>query len=96
MGFDFVILAFTTIALMRHSRRTDLWRLLFQDGLVYFLVSFSTNAIPAVRNLCPFAVFRQLIHDFNKILNVLNLNCEQAVNFLLLISELTSAMILQP
>jgi hypothetical protein len=50
MGFDFIILIFTAVALLaRHSARTDLWKLLFQDGLVYFLVSFSTNCIPAVR-----------------------------------------------
>lgn len=48
MGFDFIILIFTAIALLsRHSARTDLWKLLFQDGLVYFLASFSTNCIPA-------------------------------------------------
>ncbi|KAJ6599284.1 hypothetical protein DFH09DRAFT_1243689 [Mycena vulgaris] len=35
----------------RHSARTDLWKLLFTDGLVYFVVSFSMNAIPAVLNL---------------------------------------------
>lgn len=52
MGFDFIILIFTAIALLaRHSARTDLWKLLFQDGLVYFLVSFSTNCIPAVLNV---------------------------------------------
>jgi hypothetical protein len=50
MAFDFLILVFTAIALLsRHSTRTDLWRLLFQDGLVYFLISFSTNCVPAVR-----------------------------------------------
>ncbi|KAF9534414.1 hypothetical protein CPB83DRAFT_756352 [Crepidotus variabilis] len=52
MAFDFLILVFTAIALLgRHSARTDLWRLLFQDGLVYFLISFSTNCIPAVLNI---------------------------------------------
>ncbi|KAF9485378.1 hypothetical protein BDN70DRAFT_903200 [Pholiota conissans] len=52
MGFDFIILVFTAIALLsRHSIRTDLWKLLFQDGLVYFLASFSTNCIPAVRRI---------------------------------------------
>ena len=49
MGFDLVILISTAAALLaRHSVRTDLWKLLFQDGLVYFIVSFSTNCIPAV------------------------------------------------
>ncbi|KJA24497.1 hypothetical protein HYPSUDRAFT_136022, partial [Hypholoma sublateritium FD-334 SS-4] len=52
MGFDFIILIFTAVALLsRHSARTDLWKLLFQDGLVYFLASFSTNCIPAVLNV---------------------------------------------
>ncbi|EDR14152.1 uncharacterized protein LACBIDRAFT_321968 [Laccaria bicolor S238N-H82] len=52
MGFDLIILIFTAVALLgRHSARTDLWKLLFQDGLVYFLVSFSTNCIPAVLNV---------------------------------------------
>ncbi|KAF8897289.1 hypothetical protein BD779DRAFT_366364 [Infundibulicybe gibba] len=52
MGFDLVILGFTAVALLaKHSARTDLWKLLFQDGLIYFLVSFSTNSIPAVLNV---------------------------------------------
>ncbi|PFH52681.1 hypothetical protein AMATHDRAFT_74138 [Amanita thiersii Skay4041] len=52
MAFDFIILVFTARALIaKHSFRTDLWRLLFQDGLVYFLISFSTNCIPAVLNV---------------------------------------------
>lgn len=50
MGFDLIILGFTAVALLaKHSARTDLWKLLFQDGLVYFFVSFSCNCIPAVR-----------------------------------------------
>ena len=52
MGFDFVILCFTAVALIsKHTARTDLWKLLFNDGLVYFLVTFSCNCIPAVRTL---------------------------------------------
>ncbi|KAF5321917.1 hypothetical protein D9619_000954 [Psilocybe cf. subviscida] len=51
-SFDFIILLFTAVALQsRHSARTGLWNLLFQDGLVYFIVSFSTNCIPAVLNV---------------------------------------------
>lgn len=49
MGFDFVILVCTFLALStKHTARTDLWKLLFTDGLVYFLVTFSANCIPAV------------------------------------------------
>ncbi len=52
MGFDFVILCFTAVALIsKHTARTDLWKLLFNDGLVYFVVTFSCNCIPAVRTL---------------------------------------------
>ncbi|KAF8665804.1 hypothetical protein AX16_000248 [Volvariella volvacea WC 439] len=62
MGFDFIILMFTAIALLsKHSARTDLWRLLFHDGLVYFLVSFTCNCIPAVLNVL----------DLNSIMNVI-------------------------
>ena len=74
MVFDFIILSFTAAALHRkHTARTDLWKLLFHDGLVYFLISFTMNCIPAVglstlycRNT------KQLI----QVLNVLNLNSE--------------------
>ncbi|KAE9399036.1 hypothetical protein BT96DRAFT_821154 [Gymnopus androsaceus JB14] len=49
MGFDFVILVYTFLALItKHTARTDLWKLLFHDGLVYFLVTFTANCIPAV------------------------------------------------
>ncbi|KAF7331926.1 hypothetical protein MKEN_00072900 [Mycena kentingensis (nom. inval.)] len=52
MGFDLVILITTAISLIaRHSARTDLWKLLFQDGLVYFVITFTTNCIPAALNL---------------------------------------------
>ncbi|KAI5894160.1 uncharacterized protein SCHCODRAFT_01080613 [Schizophyllum commune H4-8] len=52
IAFDFTVLIFTTVALTyKHSARTDLWKLLFQDGLVYFLLTFSSNCIPAVLNV---------------------------------------------
>ncbi|XP_006459880.1 hypothetical protein AGABI2DRAFT_67334 [Agaricus bisporus var. bisporus H97] len=52
MAFDFIILVFSAVALLgRHTARTDLWKLLFHDGLVYFLISFSMNCIPAVLNI---------------------------------------------
>jgi len=54
MAFDFTILLLTTIALYRFSYsgvRSDLWNLLFRDGLVYFLVTFSFNAVPAILNV---------------------------------------------
>ncbi|KAF8226507.1 hypothetical protein L208DRAFT_1425050 [Tricholoma matsutake] len=50
IGFDFIIFVFTAVVLLKKhsaSAQTDLWKLLFQDGLIYFLVSFSMNCIPA-------------------------------------------------
>jgi len=62
MGFDFIILAYTAVALfMKHSARTDLWKLLFQDGLGYFLITFTCNCIPAVL----------AVLDLNMIMNVI-------------------------
>ncbi|KXN87874.1 hypothetical protein AN958_07883 [Leucoagaricus sp. SymC.cos] len=52
MGFDLIILLFSAAALFRkHTAHTDLWKLLFHDGLVYFLISFTMNCIPAVLNV---------------------------------------------
>ncbi|EGO01741.1 hypothetical protein SERLA73DRAFT_120392 [Serpula lacrymans var. lacrymans S7.3] len=51
MGFDLVILIFTAIALGSHYKLSGLSTLLFTDGLVYFLVTFSFNTIPAVLNI---------------------------------------------
>ncbi|KAF9649649.1 hypothetical protein BDM02DRAFT_1785207 [Thelephora ganbajun] len=54
MAVDFTILVLTTVALYRFSysgTRSDLWTLLFRDGLVYFLVTFSFNAVPAILNV---------------------------------------------
>jgi len=61
MGFDFVILCFTTAVLMKQSTRTDLWQMLFRDGLVYFLVSFTTNSIPAMFNILDLNIVMNII-----------------------------------
>ena len=51
MGVDFVTLVFTMFALLKkHHAKSDLWNLLFRDGLVYFVITFACNAVPAVRN----------------------------------------------
>lgn len=82
MGFDFVILVCTFLALStKHTARTDLWKLLFTDGLVYFLVTFSANCIPAVSitSLLWEGNDENTLHYFYssvQVLNVLNLNSE--------------------
>ncbi|KAH9951797.1 hypothetical protein B0H21DRAFT_775945 [Amylocystis lapponica] len=52
MGFDFVILVFTLAALIPgKTQKGRLWKLLFTDGLVYFLITFVCNMIPAILNV---------------------------------------------
>jgi len=53
MGFDFIILVFTAVALGSQRKRSasGLSALLFHDGLVYFLVTFTCNTVPAVLNI---------------------------------------------
>ncbi|KAJ3522561.1 hypothetical protein NM688_g8857 [Phlebia brevispora] len=51
MGFDLVVLCFTIAALLRQKSHSGLWKLLFQDGLVYFCVTFLCNALPAIFNV---------------------------------------------
>lgn len=50
MAFDFTVLAVSTAGLLRSGGRqgSDLWKLLFRDGIVYFLVAFIGNAVAAV------------------------------------------------
>ncbi|PCH41403.1 hypothetical protein WOLCODRAFT_89251 [Wolfiporia cocos MD-104 SS10] len=60
MCFDLIILGFTMAKLIPHKTQSDLWTLLFRDGLVYFIVTFCFNALPA---LIP-------VLDFDKILNI--------------------------
>lgn len=61
MCFDLVILAFTATALLRSSNRSNLWHLLFKDGLVYWAITFSVNAIPAVSPLNAKVSFTDII-----------------------------------
>ncbi|KZT12960.1 uncharacterized protein LAESUDRAFT_639262 [Laetiporus sulphureus 93-53] len=51
MGFDLAILLLTLAALIPHKSRSDLWTLLFRDGLVYFVIAFCFNALPAILNV---------------------------------------------
>ena len=48
MSFDLIVLVLTTIALMKSPNRSSLWQLLFGQGLIYFLVAFIFNTIPAI------------------------------------------------
>ncbi|KAG8880724.1 hypothetical protein FRB98_004765 [Tulasnella sp. 332] len=48
MSFDLIVLVLSCWGLVRTSGRSDLWTLLFKDGIVYFIVAFSANCCAAV------------------------------------------------
>ncbi|OCH94261.1 hypothetical protein OBBRIDRAFT_723213 [Obba rivulosa] len=64
MGFDAVILVLNVAVLMGHRTHSDLWRLLIKDGLVYFIITFCLNALPAVRDRL-LNVVALLIHGYD-------------------------------
>jgi hypothetical protein len=81
MGVDATVLVLTIIALARKKLHSHLWRLLFQDGLIYFCITFMCNAVPAVSppvaSIEPVAAADIVGHRWRvQILNVLNLNSE--------------------
>ncbi|CCM02830.1 uncharacterized protein FIBRA_04942 [Fibroporia radiculosa] len=51
MVFDLVILVFTLVALLPQRDRSGLWGLLSTDGLVFFIIAFCFNALPAILNV---------------------------------------------
>ncbi|KIP12849.1 hypothetical protein PHLGIDRAFT_42886, partial [Phlebiopsis gigantea 11061_1 CR5-6] len=51
MGVDLVVLILTVVALGQKKIHSHLWKLLFQDGLVYFCITFLCNAVPAILNV---------------------------------------------
>ncbi|EKM59690.1 uncharacterized protein PHACADRAFT_137777 [Phanerochaete carnosa HHB-10118-sp] len=51
MGVNFAVLLLTVMALARKRLHSHLWKLLFQDGLVNFSVTFVCNAAPAILNI---------------------------------------------
>ena len=48
MLFDLLVLVLTIIGLIMSPGRSSLWHLLFRQGVVYFLVAFVANLLPAI------------------------------------------------
>ena len=48
MLFDLLVLVLTTIGLIISPGRSSLWHLLFQQGVVYFIVAFVANMLPTI------------------------------------------------
>jgi len=61
MSFDLIVLVLTTFALVKSPSRSSLWQLLFRQGIIYFLVAFIANVIPAIF----------LVLDLNTIMNMM-------------------------
>ncbi|TFK56073.1 hypothetical protein OE88DRAFT_1652664 [Heliocybe sulcata] len=51
MGFDLTVLVLTVTSLIRSDGRSGLWKILFTDGLVYFVATASANSVPAILNV---------------------------------------------
>ena len=47
MGLVLILFILSTIGLLM-SARSSLWRLLFRDGIIYFVVAFSANLTVAI------------------------------------------------
>ena len=75
MGVDLIVLLLTVMALARKKMHSHLWKLLFQDGLVYFCVTFLCNSAPAA-SLLALAPGSLTLTLNLQILNVVNLNGE--------------------
>ena len=48
MFFDLVVLVVTTTGLLMTPGRSSLWKLLFKDGVVFFLMAFFSNTAAAI------------------------------------------------
>jgi len=51
MSFDLIVLILSTTGLLLSPGRSNLWQLLFKDGIVFFLIAFCANLFPAVFSL---------------------------------------------
>ena len=60
MFTDLIVLILTLIGLLVTPGRSQLWKLLLSDGILYFLVAFLVNTVPAV----------MLLINLNPVMNV--------------------------
>lgn len=51
MSFDAIVLVLSVTGLLATNARSNIWNLLLRDGVLYFVVAFSANTVPAVRPL---------------------------------------------
>ncbi|KAI0637840.1 hypothetical protein C8Q77DRAFT_1214825 [Trametes polyzona] len=51
MGFNLVLTVVHIIGLMQRDYGATFWQMLFEDGLIFYLVAFSANVLPAVLSI---------------------------------------------
>ncbi|KAI9001230.1 hypothetical protein BD414DRAFT_452439 [Trametes punicea] len=61
MGFNLVLTVVHVIGLMQRDHGATFWQMLFEDGLIFYLVAFSCNALPAILSVV----------NLNSIMNVI-------------------------
>lgn len=64
MFTDLIVLILTLVGLLMTPGRSQLWRLLLGDGVLYFLVAFLANTLPAVF----------LLLNLNPVMNVVRIS----------------------
>lgn len=63
MFTDLIVLILTLIGLLMTPGRSQLWKLLLGDGILYFLVAFLANTIPAVSLLINLNPVMNIVRD---------------------------------
>ncbi|KAH9853731.1 hypothetical protein C2E23DRAFT_727987 [Lenzites betulinus] len=51
MGFNLVLTVVHIVGLMQRDHGASLWEMLFDDGLIFYLIAFIVNALPAVTHV---------------------------------------------
>lgn len=62
MFTDLTVLVLTLVGLLITPGRSQLWKLLLGDGILYFLVAFLANTVPAV----------SLLINLNPVMNIVS------------------------
>jgi hypothetical protein len=76
MVFDLMVLVVSTAGLLRSggTQGSDLWKLLFRDGIAYFFVAFVGNAVASVSSFVAFTLSSWLNLAGFQVFTILHLN----------------------
>ncbi|KAI0773896.1 hypothetical protein C8Q74DRAFT_1201136 [Fomes fomentarius] len=69
MGFNLVIMVVHIVGLLRRDHSASVWELLFNDGVICYLIAFSGNALPAVSPCSRVLVCLLLLRSFGTCIN---------------------------